>query len=66
METILSLTTFLKKRGLTQNTQFHDWTTWKLTTIMMKKGENHLRIINLGWPDMLWPSLGEYITFLDI
>jgi hypothetical protein len=21
--------------------------------------------INLGWPEMLWPSLDEYITFPD-
>jgi hypothetical protein len=32
----------------------------------MKKGETHLRIINLGWPEMLWKSMDEYITFPDI
>jgi hypothetical protein len=34
--------------------------------IIMKKGETHLRIINLGRPEMLWQSTDEYITFLDI
>jgi hypothetical protein len=56
-----SLTSFRKKKGLTQNPKI-----WKITTTMMKKGETHLRIINLGWPEMVWPSLDEYITFLDI
>jgi hypothetical protein len=31
---------------------------------MMKRWEIHLKIINLGWPDILWPSLDEYITFI--
>jgi len=34
--------------------------------IIMKKGETHIRIINLGWPEVLWPSLDEYITFHNI
>ena len=34
--------------------------------IIMKKGETHLRIIKLGSPEMLWPSLYAYITFPDI
>jgi hypothetical protein len=25
--------------------------------------ETHHKTINLGWPNMLWPSLDEYITF---
>jgi hypothetical protein len=54
------------RKGLTLNAQFRDRRTWKITTIIMKKWETHLRIINLGWLKMLWPSLDEYITFPDI
>jgi hypothetical protein len=53
---------FLKRKGLTQN----DLKKWKITMAMMKKRETHLRIINLGWPGMLWPSLDEYTTYPDI
>jgi hypothetical protein len=31
---------------------------WKVTMTMRKKGKTHLRTTNLGWPEMLWPSLG--------
>jgi hypothetical protein len=34
--------------------------------IIVDKGETHLRIINLGWPEMLWKSLDEYLTSTDI
>jgi hypothetical protein len=57
---------FSTRKGLTLNAQFRDRMTWKITMIIMKKGETHLRIINLGWPEMLWPSMDEYITFPDI
>jgi hypothetical protein len=40
--------------------------TWKITMNMINKGETHLKIINLGFLEMLWPSLDEYITFPDI
>jgi hypothetical protein len=40
--------------------------TWMITMIIMNKGENHLKIINLGWPKMLWQSPDEYITSPDI
>jgi hypothetical protein len=49
---------FSKRRSLTQNPKI-----WKTTMTMMKKGETHHRKINLGWPETLWPSQGESITF---
>jgi hypothetical protein len=37
-----------------------------ITMIIMNKWDTHLRIINLGWLGMLWPSPNEYITFPNI
>jgi hypothetical protein len=52
---------FRKRRGLTQYPKI-----WKTMTTMMKKGETYHKKINLGWPETLWPSQGESITFPDI
>jgi hypothetical protein len=65
-ETAPSPMIFSTIKSLTQNAQARDQMTWKITMIIAKKGENHLKIINLGWPYMLWLSLDEYITFPDI
>jgi hypothetical protein len=53
---------FQERKGLTHNAM----KTWKITMTIMNKRETHLIIINLGFPNMLFPSMDEYITFLDI
>jgi hypothetical protein len=60
--TILNLT----RKGLTRIAQLRIQTTWRITMIIMKKWETHLKIMNHGWPEMLWKSSDGYITSLDI